>query len=74
VIPTFSPFIGPGHLRPDGKEIAVNQREGVVLWDIDPAHLAEAACLVAGRNLTESEWNTYMADFREYRATCPQHD
>jgi DNA-binding SARP family transcriptional activator/WD40 repeat protein len=70
IIPTFSPFISPGHLRPDGREIAVNQRDGVVLWDIDPGRLADAACRLAGRNLTESEWSTYLADFGPYRETC----
>ena len=72
VIPTFSPFIGPGSLRPDGKEIAVNQRNGVVLWDIDRERLAEAACRVAGRNLTMTEWATYMGDLGRYRPTCPE--
>ncbi len=71
-ITTFSPQIGPGHLRPDGLAIAVNQREGVVIWDIDPDHLLAAACTFAGRNLTESEWITYLAGFGEYRPTCPQ--
>jgi hypothetical protein len=69
-IPTFSPWASPGYLRPDGREIAVNQRDGVVLWDVDPGHLADAACRLAGRNLTESEWSTYLADFGPYRETC----
>lgn len=73
VIPTFSPHIGPGNLRPDGMAVAVNQRNGVVIWDIDPQHLAEAACILAGRNLTQSEWRTYMSGFGAYRSTCPQY-
>ncbi len=70
VIPTFSPWASPGYLRPDGKAIAVNQRDGVVLWDVDPDHLADAACRLAGRNLTETEWSSYLADFGPYRETC----
>ncbi|CAN5759291.1 hypothetical protein BH23ACT4_BH23ACT4_11200 [soil metagenome] len=73
VIPAFSPHIGPRGLRPDGMAVAVNQRAGVVIWDIDPDHLAEAACVLAGRNLTQTEWSTYMSAFGDYLATCPQY-
>lgn len=72
-IPAFSPFIFPGFLRPDGKAIAVNQRDGLLIWDIDPAHLGEAACVLAGRNLTEPEWHTYMGGFGSYRPTCEEY-
>ena len=70
-IRTFSPLIGAGNLNPAGMRIAVNQRDGVVIWDIDPDRLATAACKLAGRNLTEVEWRTYLADFGPYRPTCP---
>jgi hypothetical protein len=33
--------------------------------------LADAACRLAGRNLTETEWDTDLEDLGDYRATCP---
>jgi hypothetical protein len=44
--------------------------DGVEVWDIAPEHLAEAACRMAGRNLTETEWETYLGSLGEYRKTC----
>jgi hypothetical protein len=66
---------GEVDLRPDGREIAVAQAQppGITLWAIDPDTMAAAACVLAGRNLTSSEWDTYMGDLQSYRATCPEH-
>jgi DNA-binding SARP family transcriptional activator/class 3 adenylate cyclase/WD40 repeat protein len=58
-------------LRPDGAELAVPTTHGVALWDLDPAGWIEAACRRAGRNLTDSEWATYIGDLAPYRQTCP---
>ena len=49
-----------GVLRPDGLELAVSMPEGVMVWDIDPDHQFEYACRIAGRDLTENEWRTYL--------------
>jgi len=73
-ISTFSPFITAGFLRPDGRAVAVNQQAGVAIWDLDPEHLVAAACRLAGRNLTEVEWQSYLADVGPYRATCPEYE
>ena len=54
--------------------MAVTDEDGVAIWDLDPDHLAEASCAVAGRNLTPTEWATYMNDFGPYRKTCRQYD
>jgi hypothetical protein len=59
-----------GVVRPDGLEMALSVPEGVVVWDIDPDHQFEFACRVAGRDLTESEWRTYLAGLGEPRSTC----
>ena len=72
-IPAFSPLIGAGHINSQGTQIAVNHQDGVVIWDIDPDVLAAAACRLAGRNLTETEWNTYLDGFGSYRPTCPEY-
>jgi WD40 repeat protein len=69
-VATAAPFIVPGFLHPDGRSVAVTARQGVAVWDVDPAHLLEAACRTAGRNLTRGEWTTYLEDLGPYRTTC----
>ena len=59
-----------GFLRPDGLEIALSMPEGVVVWDIDPDHQFEFACRIAGRDLTDSEWRTYLAGLGQRQSTC----
>jgi hypothetical protein len=58
---------------PTATTLAINDRHGIALWDINPEHLAEAACRLAGRNLTPTEWDTYLADEGDYRPTCPNN-
>ena len=59
-----------GVLRPDGLEIALSTPEGVIVWDIDPEHQFEFACRIAGRDLSENEWLTYLAALGEPQSTC----
>jgi WD40 repeat protein len=73
-IANYLPFSTGTWVRPDGKAVATNSPHGVAIWDIDPEHLADAACQFAGRNLTPSEWDTYLGDPGDYRATCPNYD
>ena len=70
-IPSESPGITPGYLRPDGRELLVNMRDGVAVWDLDPDAQFDAACRLAGRNLTREEWATYFGAIAPYRETCP---
>jgi WD40 repeat protein len=70
-LPTSSPLIITGWLRPDGRAVDLNESGGVAVWDIDPAHLARAACRLAGRNLTRAEWDTYLGELGDYHKTCP---
>jgi WD40 repeat protein len=42
-----------------------------IVWDLDPAHWDTTACKLAGRNLTQAEWQQYLPG-RPYGATCPQ--
>ena len=58
-------------LRPDGNAVAVNGRDGLTIWNIEPDRLADAACHIAGRNLTRAEWDAYLSEVGAYRATCP---
>jgi len=69
-IPADAPLGFKGHLHRDGKLVAVTVRDGVALWDIEPEHLVKAACQMAGRNLTKTEWETYLGTLGEYRETC----
>ncbi|MFC5790420.1 hypothetical protein EDM22_09035 [Agromyces tardus] len=57
-------------LRPDGGELAVALTDGLQLWDLDPDVQAEAACRIAGRDLTRAEWDTYLGAIASYRSTC----
>jgi outer membrane protein assembly factor BamB len=75
-IDTGRPIVGGNAgpvLRPDGKAVAVNGRDGLAVWTIEPDRLAEAACRLAGRNLTRSEWDTYLGNLGGHRATCPDN-
>ena len=59
-----------GVLRADGGELAVNVPNGIAVWDLRPSSHAEAACAMAGRDLTQDEWIAYLGDFGPYRSTC----
>ena len=59
-----------GYLRPDGLEVAISEAAGVIIWDLDPKHQFEAACRIAGRDLTADEWATYLDGLGEPRSTC----
>ncbi|MET4638459.1 BTAD domain-containing putative transcriptional regulator [Mycetocola sp. 2940] len=73
-LPADAPFIMPGALRPDGSAVAVNGRDGVLVWDLDPAFQADQACMLAGRNLTRTEWASYLSALGEWRATCAEFE
>ena len=60
-----------GDIRPDGLEMALGSGAGTSIWDLDPDHWATAACALAGRNLTQQEWDTYLLWDGTYRETCP---
>jgi WD40 repeat protein len=75
-----SPLSGPAGngtmsvtFAPDGRHLfAAYGDDGQVLrWDIDPASWRERACSIAGRNLTQDEWERFLPD-RPYRRTCDQ--
>lgn len=58
-------------LSADGQTLAIGGGpRGVQLWDLRPTRWVEAACQLAGRNLTRDEWNTYLAWAGPYRRTC----
>jgi WD40 repeat protein len=69
-IHTSAPLIVPGFLRPDGEALALTQTDGVAVWDLDPRRQFEAACRVAGRELSAEEWSTYVGMDVEQVPTC----
>ncbi|MGR0219469.1 nSTAND1 domain-containing NTPase [Agromyces sp. ZXT2-6] len=60
----------PAAIRPDGRELAVSTREGVVVWNLDPDRQFDAVCRLAGRDLSEAEWRRYLPQLGEPRSTC----
>ena len=71
-IDTDVPFANAA-LRGDGLVAAAATRRGINFYDLDPARWVEAACELAGRNMTREEWDRYIGDLAHYRATCPGH-
>jgi hypothetical protein len=45
--------------------------DGIAIWDLDSSHWVDAACRLAGRNLTQDEWDTYLSALESYHRTCP---
>jgi WD40 repeat protein len=70
-IPADAPLIYPAYLHPDGDSLLVTVAKGVAWWHLDAETLRAAACQVAGRDLTRTEWTAYMAGLGPYRSTCP---
>jgi WD40 repeat protein len=55
---------------PDGHNVVVVSATGAGwVWDVDPADWLARACEVAGRSLTQQEWQEFLPD-RSYHATC----
>jgi len=56
---------------PNGKRVLAVFPAGTgVVWNVDPAAWKARACSVAGRNLTHSEWASFLGR-RAYGKVCP---
>ena len=60
-------FAGSG---PNESIVIVNGVGSVYVYPATVAQWEQAACAVAGRNLTRAEWRQYVPD-RPYQKTCP---
>ena len=57
--------------HPDGQMLVSSGYDSaIILWDISTKVWKERACRMAGRNLTQSEWEQYMPAGEVYRKTC----
>jgi WD40 repeat protein len=63
---------GSASFFPDGKHVlgVFGTGQGVV-WNVDPASWRARACRVANRDLTPSEWSSFLPE-RRYRPVCPR--
>ena len=80
-VPTRStigdPFPGPvadrnaaASFTPDGRSVVVVSDTGAGwVWDVDQSDWLVRACAVAGRSLSQQEWQEFLPD-RPYHATC----
>jgi WD40 repeat protein/DNA-binding SARP family transcriptional activator len=67
---TGPPSPGVAVLDPTGHTLATAFEDGtVLLWDVDPASWLKRACAVAGRPLTQQEWQDLLPG-RPYRPSC----
>ena len=57
-------------LLPDGHTAMIADLDGQIFrWDLRPDTWVAAACRIAGRDLTRSEWRAAFGD-RQFRSTC----
>ena len=55
---------------PDGTHVVTVNIDGRGIdWDVRPTSWEQKACTVAGRNLTRTEWTSFLGS-RPYRRTC----
>ena len=58
------------YLSPDARTMIQNSSEGILVWDLSPTSHFDAACRIAGRELTVDEWDTYFGASEPQVATC----
>jgi DNA-binding SARP family transcriptional activator/WD40 repeat protein len=57
-------------LRSDGEEMVLPGLNGVTVWDLDTETWLDRACALAGRDLTEAEWQQYLGAFGPQQEIC----
>jgi DNA-binding SARP family transcriptional activator len=50
------------YLSPNGTRMVTNTGDGILLWNLDPEAMVDAACRMVGRDFTATEWRTYFGD------------
>ena len=65
-VPAGAQFIGDTH------DVAIASYDGrVYRWETDLDRAIDFACQMAGRNLTEEEWEEFLPE-QPYREVCPE--
>ncbi|MFC2124284.1 hypothetical protein ACFLU5_05695 [Bacteroidota bacterium] len=62
---------------PDGETLIAGAEDATIkIWPTDPETIADQMCNLIERNLSEEEWETYVAPAEDikYRKTCPPVD
>ena len=54
----------------NGTLASVGKDDSIIFWDVDFGGWSRRACRIANRNLTPTEWKTYLGT-SPYRKTCP---
>jgi WD40 repeat protein len=63
----------PGVFGRDDMTIYTTTPDGrATVWDLAPNHVRDAACALAGRNLTQAEWDRYLPWAGPRDQTCAQ--
>jgi WD40 repeat protein len=57
-------------LSPDGRHLALPGMDGMTVWDLDTDTWLERACALAGRDLTEAEWQQYLGPLGPQQEIC----
>jgi len=61
-------------VNPAGTEMAIAEPGGVLIWSLDRAVWLDAACRLAGRDLTPAERDTYLTGLDKSGDTCQALD
>jgi WD40 repeat protein len=57
---------------PDGRTlVSADKRGDLFFWDVDPESWRRKLCAKLTRNLSQSEWNTYVGKEQTYQEQCP---
>ncbi|MFI5043811.1 MAG: WD40 repeat domain-containing protein, partial [Acidimicrobiales bacterium] len=62
--------LGLSGFAPDGSVVVLPDPAGSVLLDLDGGHWRDAACELAGRQLTRAEWDQYLPSAGGYEPSC----
>ncbi|WP_137844848.1 BTAD domain-containing putative transcriptional regulator [Microbacterium sp. 2FI] len=61
---------GGAVITPDAMSLIVPTWRGMAVWSLDPDDHFAAACRIAGRDMTDAEWATHLAELGEPVPTC----
>ena len=57
---------------PDGRTLVSGDNIGdLFFWDVDPESWLRKLCAKLSRNLSQSEWDTYVGKNVPYQEQCP---